>query len=315
VVNPVLDLAVIVLTKNEEAHVAECLQSVSGLARELLVVDSKSEDNTVDICVANGARVFTHGFVNFSAQRNAALDLTNCDWVFFLDADERFTPELRDEVRQKLARATEPHSAAAFAVPRRNYFFGRLVRHAGWSPDYQIRLLKRGLSRYDESRAVHEFPMVKGRIENLGCPLVHLNYDTVREFMVKQEGYAAREAQTLQASGTRYKPHNLIFQPVREFRRRYLTLNGYRDGLLGMELCLLMAYYSFRTYVYLRQVAPVPDSSGRQLTETNDSPMLAPPSNNLKEKSEEPDHRLNACGSQKADQHIIRSSPTDVFHG
>jgi hypothetical protein len=144
-------------------------------------------------------------------QRNRALELADADWVFFIDADERCTRQLAPEISEALRSGTH----AAYRVPRRNILFGREVRHTGWWPDYQVRLLRRDRCRYDESRQVHEFPSVDGSIGSLSAPLIHFNYTTWRQFAQKQLAYAALEANSLYQNGERVRPRSFIGQPLR----------------------------------------------------------------------------------------------------
>jgi hypothetical protein len=133
--------------------------------------------------------------------------------------------------------------------------FGHEVRHTGWWPDYQMRLLRHDLARYDEARAVHELPLIpEDRQARLHAPLIHYNYATWRQFAAKQRYYADYEARAQHARGIRAKPRNFILQPLREFRRRFITLNGWKDGPLGLLLALALAYYTFRMYVTLARL-------------------------------------------------------------
>jgi len=242
-------LAVVVLTKNEEANISDCLQSVRW-ADKLYVLDCLSTDRTVELARQAGAEVQQRPFVNFADQRNAALEMFEAEWIFFVDADERGTPELGAEVR----RVIREESAVGWWVPRRNYIWGRWIRHAGWYPDYQLRLLKRGLACYDPEREVHEVVILDGPEGYLQNPLIHYNYSTVRQFLRRQDFYADYEAGILVEQGIRPRPHNLVLQPLREFRRRYLTLQGYKDGGHGLLLSLLMAYYTFVGYWRARRM-------------------------------------------------------------
>ncbi len=239
-------LSVVILTKNEEENIADCIKSAKW-ADEVVVFDAFSEDRTVEIARKLGARIIQHPFHDFAQQRNAALEMVDSDWVFFVDADERITPELAVEARS----AIQDPSRDGWWVPRYNYIFGKIVRHAGWYPDYQLRLLRRGKARYDPKREVHELVILNGEEGHLKAPLIHYNYDTVSQFIERQSFYAHYEAKILFRQGIRPKPHNFILQPLREFKRRYITLEGYKDGWRGLLLSLLMAYYSFVTYLRL----------------------------------------------------------------
>jgi len=241
-----LHLSAIVLTRNEERNIVDCLRSLSW-ADEVLVLDSGSEDATVALAQEMGARVETRPFDNYPRQRNAALELARGEWVFFVDADERASEELAGEVRKAIAEG----EADGFWVPRHNYIFGRLIRHAGWYPDYQLRLFRRHKGRYDESREVHELVMLDGPQGYLENPLIHYNYEDIGQFIERQNRYTEMEAAYLFRGGARAKVRNFIIQPCREFRRRYITLQGYKDGRHGLFLSLLMAYYEGVKYAKL----------------------------------------------------------------
>jgi len=244
-----LKLGVIILTKNEERNIADCIASVRW-ADEVVVFDSFSQDRTVELAQESGATVLQHQFQNFAQQRNAALDAVDSDWVFFVDADERATPELASEIR----RAIQDESRSGWWVPRHNYIFGRVIRHAGWYPDYQLRLLRHGQAHYDPQREVHELVILDGEEGYLENPLIHYNYDTLAQFIERQKRYTDYEAKILFDQGVRPRPHNFILQPLRELRRRYVSLEGYRDGFHGLILSLLMAYYTLVMYLRLRRL-------------------------------------------------------------
>lgn len=241
------ELTVIVLTRNEERNIAACLDSVRWADR-LMVLDSLSEDRTAEIAEAAGATVFKRPFVNYPDRRNAALDLATTEWVFFVDADERATPELGVEVRQAIA-----SDQAGWWVPRRNIIWGKWIQHTGWYPDYQLRLLRRRRARYDPQREVHELVILDGPAGYLQNPLIHYNYQTVGQFLARQDRYTNFEADILFKQGVRPRPHNYVLQPWREFTRRFITLKGYRDGGHGFLLSVLMAYYTFLMYLRLQR--------------------------------------------------------------
>lgn len=236
-------LVAVVLTKDEERHLPGCLESLRW-ADQVLVFDSFSTDHTVEIARAWGARVVQHPFVNYAQQRQAALEAAGGDWVFFVDADERVTPELVAEVQEVIRQ----ESPVGWWVPRRNIIVGRWIRHAGWYPDYQLRLMRPSRARYDPTREVHELVVLQGEEGYLRSELVHYNYDTWGEFLRKQARYAPLEARVLRHQGVRARPRHLLLQPLREFRRRYLALQGYRDGLHGLLLSLFMAWYQALVY-------------------------------------------------------------------
>jgi (heptosyl)LPS beta-1,4-glucosyltransferase len=240
-----MKLVAVVLTKNEERHIVACLDSLRW-ADGLVVFDSLSSDRTVALAEEAGAQVLTRPFDHYAAQRNAALEAVAAEWVLFVDADERATPELAAEVREKVA--DESPEMAGYWLPRENHIVGRVIRGGGWCPDYQLRLLRKGRARYDPARPVHEVVLLEGQAGHLRHPLIHYNYDTWAQFHAKQRRYAAYEAYALYEQGVRPRYRSYLSQPLREFRRRYFTLAGYQDGAHGLRLSLYMAWYTLVSY-------------------------------------------------------------------
>jgi hypothetical protein len=246
-----MSLSVVILTLNEEKHLPDCLASVQWAA-EVLVFDSFSADRTVELARAAGARIEQRAFDNYAAQRDAALQTARSDWVLFVDADERVSDELRDEIQSLIA--NNQLLRVGYWIPRYNIIFGGVMRHTGWYPDRQLRLLQRARARYDPHRPVHELVLLDGEAGVLQGHLVHLNYETIGEFIRKQTYYAPYEARRLQRQGIHAQLRHFILQPLRELRRRYLSLQGYRDGWRGWVLSVLMAWYSFEVYRQLRRL-------------------------------------------------------------
>ncbi len=238
-------LAAVILTYNEAQHIVDCINSLRW-ANPIVVFDSFSEDKTVDLARKAGVTVGQSRFQNYAQQRNAALDFVGDrglgDWVFFVDADERGTPELGDEINKVVK--SEPQ--AGWYVPRHNYIFGRLTTGAGWYPDYQLRLLKHGRARYE--RPVHEIAIVDGDIGYLKNPLVHYNYDDQAHFHTKQRKYTEYDANILKQEGVRPKAYTPYSQALRQFWWRFATLKGARDGIHGLRLSLYLAYYEWLKY-------------------------------------------------------------------
>jgi glycosyltransferase involved in cell wall biosynthesis len=238
-VSPRLTAAII--ARDEQAELADCLRSVAFADDILVLVDAATRDATREVARAQGVRVEERVFDNFARQRDAALALATSEWVLFVDADERVDDALRQEV---LARIAEPRDCRAFWIPRRNYLMGREVRHAGWYPDYQLRLLERAAAHFDPIRLVHELAIVDGKVGYLEAPLLHFNYRGLTEFVHKQERYCELDAQRWLMTFGRPRVRAILGQPVREFWRRYVRLRGYREGPLGLVLCVVLAWYA-----------------------------------------------------------------------
>jgi hypothetical protein len=235
-------LTAVILTYNEERHLPDCLASVAWADR-VLVFDSGSSDRTLAIARAAGADVAKRPFDNYANQRNAALAAVSAEWVLFVDADERVPEPLCDEIRLVLDRPE-----AGWWIPRHNYLFGKLTLHAGWYPDYQLRLFRRAAARYDPARPVHELVHLDGQAGHLTQPLIHINYERVDEFVAKQSAYAKLDAERLALEGVRAKPHHPYTQPIRHFWWRFITLGGWRDGLHGLRLSWLMGAFEHEKY-------------------------------------------------------------------
>jgi glycosyltransferase involved in cell wall biosynthesis len=245
-------LSVIVLTRNEEKHIRDCLASVCDFADELLVLDDGSTDRTLDIAREMGARIEQRELDNFPAQRNVAIELARGEWIFFIDADERATPAVGREIQSLISNLQSP--IVGFWIPRRNIIFGKEIRYTGWSPDYQPRVLRKGKARFDPARAVHELVLWDGEVGYLREPLIHYNYATLAQFREKQIKYTRYEAQVWYAEGKRARWRGLIGQPLREFSRRFISLQGWRDGGHGLLLSALMAYYAGVRWQMLREM-------------------------------------------------------------
>ncbi len=239
--NAIPRLTAVILTLNEEEHIQACIESLSW-TDEVVVFDSYSNDGTVEIAQETGAVVFQSKFENYAQQRNAALQAIETDWVFFVDADERATNELKTEIHQVIA--TRPEMG--WYVPRHNYIFGKLTQGAGWFPDYQARLFKHDKVHYE--RPVHELAVVDGDIGHLQNPLTHYNYRDIEHFHRTQRAYTDYDAGILKQDGIRPKPRNFVLQPLRQFYWRYITLDGYKDGLHGLRLSMYMTYYEWVKY-------------------------------------------------------------------
>jgi (heptosyl)LPS beta-1,4-glucosyltransferase len=245
-----MTLTIAIIARDEARHIAGCLASVAGFAAELLVLlDERTRDATEAIAQEYGAQVVREPWRGFAAQRNRALALAHGEWVLFLDADERVTPELGREITTVLAGNTP---AVGYWIPRHNMFFGRALRGGGWYPDHQLRLLRRDAAHYDETRFVHEFARLAGPAARLHGHMIHHNIEQLGEFWVKQSRYALAEARMLDAEGRRTRWRNFLGAPIREFVRRYLYLGGWRDGALGLFLCAALAWFEVVKFAMLR---------------------------------------------------------------
>lgn len=239
-----MSLSVIVITKNEEAVIRRCLESVAW-ADEIVVVDSGSTDRTQSISRELGAKAHpTADWPGFGPQKNRALDLATGDWVLSLDADEWLPPELQAEVRNTVA-GPSPHSA--FRVPRASYFCGRLMRYSGWWPDPVLRLFRRGRARFSND-LVHERLIVDGTVGELSYPLLHESFAGLEEVLDKVNRYSSAGAQMMVADGRAGSLTSAVAHGAWTFMRTYVLKAGFMDGREGFMLAVSNAegvYYRY----------------------------------------------------------------------
>lgn len=237
-----INCTAVVLTLNEEKHLADCLESLHW-CEHVLVLDSFSTDRTVEIAREHGVQVVQHPFVNFATQRNTAIDLVDGDWIFFVDADERVSPELAEEVLS----AIQDPAYDGWYIPRRNNFFGRWLEYGGFYPDYHLRLARKNKHRYDLKVTVHEVPVMQGKVGYLINPLIHYWYQEMKEMIATRSTYANFMAARHYAAGIR-PTYQLVAAPAFFFLKHLVFLKGYKDGKAGMLLSLAWGYYAFVEY-------------------------------------------------------------------
>ena len=233
-------LSVTVITWNEEERFRPCLESVAW-ADEIIVVDAESTDKTVQVAREFTDRIWIRPWPGFAAQKNFALEQAAGEWVLSLDADERVTPELREEIEGVLGRGGP---ADGYAIPRKNIFWGAWISHGGLYPDYQRRLFRRGRGRFVE-RAVHESAEIHGTLGRLQLPLLHHSYRSLEEFLERSNRYSTLAAQEWIRQGRGVGAPDLVLRPLGRFLSMYLLHRGFLDGWRGFLLAGLYAHYVF----------------------------------------------------------------------
>lgn len=237
-------LAVLILTYNEEQHIKDCIMSAQ-FADEIIVIDSGSTDSTVEIAENAGAKVIYHPFdEGFAAQRNFALEQTTAQWVMFLDADERITEELAQEIKQVID--SEP---VAYAMPRKNVAFGHWLQYGGWYPDYCLRIYPRTAVSWDG--IVHESPNVNVPKKKLTGALIHYTYNDWDRYFAKFNSYTTLMARKNLNNGKLANFADIIFRPSFAFFKMYILKNGWRDGKMGFIMAWYHFFYTMAKYVKL----------------------------------------------------------------
>ncbi len=236
-------LSVIIITKNEEAHIVECLQSVQ-FADEIIVLDSGSTDQTRELARQYGAQVHqSTDWPGFGAQKNRALELATQEWVLSIDADERVPAALAQEIQQLLLNP----QAEAYTVARLSCFAGRWIRHSGWWPDRLVRLFKRDSGRFKDVK-VHESVVVQGAVAALGGHLLHYPYDSLETLISKTNQYSSVAALMLHEKGKTIGMLGIAGKAFWTFVRIYIIRRGFLDGKAGFILAGVAASGSFFRY-------------------------------------------------------------------
>lgn len=234
-----IPVSIVIVTKNEEANIEAALDSVKDAA-EIVVIDSFSSDRTVEICRKYTDKVFQKEWEGYAKQKQSAVDLAASPWIFILDADERFTPELKAEVIS----AIKENSHDGFYVPRKNFFMGRWIRHGGWRPDYTLRLFRENAGRV-EDREVHEKVIVNGSVAYLKNPLVHYTYNSVSDYLKRMDVYSTLAAKELKKDGVVPNVLDFLMRPLVTFIKMFFLRFGFLDGRYGLVLAMLYSYYTF----------------------------------------------------------------------
>jgi glycosyltransferase involved in cell wall biosynthesis len=239
-------LSVILITRNEEANLADCLASLEGIARQIVVVDTTSTDRTLEIAKNYGAVISQPAdWPGFGPQKNRALDLATGEWVLSLDADERLTPALRSEILTAIH-----HSAHVdcFAIPRLSWYCGRFIQHSGWNPDYVDRLFRRGTARFSDD-LVHERLIPSGQVAKLENPMLHYSFMNFSQVLQKIDRYSTASAEQAFTKGRRSNPLKAILHGLWAFIRTYFIRAGFLDGYQGLALALSNAEGSYYRYM------------------------------------------------------------------
>ena len=248
-------LTALVTCYNEEAMLLDCLASLR-FADEILVVDSFSTDRSPVIARERGAQVLRHEYLNPAAQKNWAIPQASHPWVLILDSDERVTPELAEEIKTILR---APGASDGYWIRRKNYFWGKQIRHGAWSKDKVLRLFRRDLGRYQDKQ-VHEeieierFSGPPGWCENR---LEHFSYRSLEDFLRKISRYGNWGAVDANAKGIKSSAWKIWGHSTGPFLNSYLLKQGFRDGTEGLIIAFMEAYYSFFKYSRLYEMQRV----------------------------------------------------------
>ena len=254
---PACKLSAIVITKNEEKNIVECLRSVEW-ANEIIVVDAQSKDRTVELAKGFTPRVFVREWRGFGPAKNFALQQTTNKWVLWLDADERVTPELAEEIRRLVD--NDLSACSAYAVARRAYFLGKWIKHCGWYPGFVVRLFKKDGVRFTDSR-VHERLEFTGDAGRLRNDLLHFTDPDLYHYGSKFNRYTSLAAEELIGSGKEFGLFDVLARPAYLFLKMYVLRLGFLDGVHGLILSLCSSAYVFFKYAKLWELGYIKKQS------------------------------------------------------
>lgn len=245
-----MTVSVCIICFNEEHNIRRCLES-SKWANEIIVVDSMSQDKTVELVREYTNKVYQRKWSGYVEGKNFALSKAACEWVLSLDADEEIPEELRDEIQEEIKKK---HAKEGYTVPRLSFYQGRWIRHSGFYPDRQLRLFKRHKGSWVGKR-VHERVQVNGEVGRLTNNLLHYPYrGTIAGQVQTIDAFSTLLAQDLHDQGKRYGPPLLLLRPPLKFIEVYLLRLGFLDGVAGFIIALSSAYAVFVRYVKLREL-------------------------------------------------------------
>lgn len=239
-------ISVVISAFNEEKNIKECLESVKW-AEEIIFVDNTSQDKTVSIAKRYTEKIFiVPNNLMLNINKNFGFGKAKGEWILNLDADERVSEELQQEI-SKIIKINDT-AINGYLIPRKNIIFGQWIKHSLWWPDEQLRLFRKGKGEFPEEH-VHEYLKVDGPTAHLKEPLIHLNYTSVSQFLYKLDKiYTENEAENILKSGKKINWSDAIRWPVTDFLKTFFAQEGYKDGLHGLVLSLLQAFYAEITF-------------------------------------------------------------------
>ncbi len=236
-------ISVTVISKNESRNIKDCLESVNW-ASEVIVIDQFSTDGTADMARSSGAKVFQEQWQGFARQKNIAVAKAEGPWILSLDADERVTPLLRQEIEEVIR---QKNACKGYYIARKNFFRKRWIRHGGWYPDYTLRLFRKDAGCFEE-RTVHEKVVIEGPAGYLRNPMAHYTYISVADYLKRLERYSRLAALEISDRKSWTRWHTLTLRPIFTFMSMYLLRLGILDGTPGLFLAVSYAYYTFLKY-------------------------------------------------------------------
>ncbi len=239
-------ISALIITKNEEKNIEKCLQSL-GWVDEIVIIDSQSEDKTVEIARRYTDKVFSVQWQGFAKTKNIGIEKTSGEWILWIDADEEISFSLAEEMHNAINRV----DVNGFYILRQSQFLGKWIKHCGWYPDYVLRLFRKNEGSFDESKQVHESIILNGKSAYLKSILFHRPYSGLKDYFNKVNRYTSLSADEMWDKNKRAKWYHFFVYPFVVFLKKYIFKLGILDGLEGFILCVLTVFYVFSKYTKL----------------------------------------------------------------
>ena len=239
-------ITAIIPTFNEEHNIVGAIQSVA-FADEIIIVDSFSSDQTINLAKPLATKIIQKEYKNSASQKNWAIPQAKYDWILLIDADERITPKLAQEIQQILRYNI---SESGFWIYRQNHFMGKKVHFSGWQYDKVIRLFKKNKCRY-ESKNVHAEITTKGKIGFLKNKIHHNTFLYIKDYLLKIDRYAQWQSKDYDHITGILTPYHFIIKPIMRFVKHYFIQLGILDGLTGLTISIIQSYAVFLRYIKL----------------------------------------------------------------
>lgn len=236
-----------VMTLNEENNIRRCLESLS-FCDEIVILDSFSQDKTIEICRTFTDSVFQEKWRGYIIQRNRLRELATHDWVLFLDADEEVSPTLRDQILEQFRRGVGGY--VGFEFPRQVFYLGKWIRHGEWNPDIKLRLFMKDRG-HSGGQEPHDIVIVDGPVKTLTGKLWHYTYRDLKHHLDVVNHFSSISAREMYHSGRRFHLWDLLMRPPARFFKGYILKCGYLDGLRGFVVATVVSYGAFMKYAKL----------------------------------------------------------------
>jgi len=246
-----MEISFCIITLNEEDNIEKLIRNIKQIADEIIIVDCGSDDKTVEIAKSLGAKVIFNEWKDYSTQKNLAISKASKDWVFVLDADERLSDKLKENILSVKERET--HGIDGFLINRKTFYLGKFINHSGWYPDTKVRLFKKRYGSF-YGKYVHEGFEFNGKAKKLKGDVLHYSYKNIGDHIERIKKYSCLYAKRMKTEGKKFSFLKLLFNPLFGFIKHYFLKLGFLDGFRGFVISVLTSYYVFLKYLFLWEI-------------------------------------------------------------